>query len=197
VYREVPGIQGIADFVGIRASNWSGVSRRLVSQFDGVARAPAAEIIHLLRRGLDRGALLSSASYSRSVTQATVRDLIERGILIEKQRQLLWSSRFTIPNAELYFFELKLTKWQRALAQAIQARTYSDKVFCVFPMDREKSLNRVVDVFRAMNVGVLLFDHNDFTVREKVRAKKVGGYSRARKFDVLLRLASLHQRPSC
>ncbi|MEJ0072137.1 MAG: hypothetical protein WDO24_29315 [Pseudomonadota bacterium] len=58
-----------------------------------------------------------------------------------------------MPEAELFFFELKLKKWRRALAQALQAKMYAHKAYCVFPQASRAVISDNRETFRQLGVG--------------------------------------------
>src|SRR5262245_44698075 len=157
VYREVPGIQGIADFVGVRADNWRRHSARLNRQFSDLPRGPSAELIYLLRRPQSRSTLVQQSSYTPGVVGSALAKLVDAGVAMRDKDDIAHlSPRFLLPQFKLYFFEIKISKWQRALGQAIQAKTYANKVFCVFPAGTRVLPQQNRLVFGRLGVGVLL-----------------------------------------
>lgn len=192
VYREVPGIQGIADFVCIKCADWNRQSARLGKAFRGLPRGPVAELIGNLSRPRRRDTLIRSSSYTPRVLSAALFTLKASGIVVEKPTGLYrLSRRFRIPTFALYFFELKISKWQRALAQAIQAKTYANKTYCVFVSGIEKRVMKKKDLFRQLGIGVLFFDPFREQLSEPIRTRKTRAIRRAHGIDILLRLATL------
>jgi hypothetical protein len=197
IYREVPGIQGVADFVGIQSRNWKRRSKRLHEIFADYPRGPAAELLALLERPLDRQSVLLKTSYTKGVLTSVLTRFVEAGIVQRgKNDTYRVSPRFRLPHFELYFFELKLSKWQRALAQAIQAKMYANKVFCVFPLTAARIVSKRRLIFEQMEVGVLLFDSLQMQLSEPIRVKKAESARASYKIDILLRLADLESRAS-
>lgn len=197
VYREVPGIQGVADFVGVRAPRWLQLSRRLHQQFHGVARGPAAEIVCNLTRPRSREGLLAHSRYSRRLATLTLFQLVRSGVVRQSANEVCrLSDTFRLPIFSLYFFEIKLSKWRRAVGQSLQAKLYANKTYCVFPAGAERPILQHRTLFDALGIGVFFFDPARWKIVESVRARISGSSRRAYSFDVLLRLAMLEHAQS-
>jgi DNA-binding transcriptional ArsR family regulator len=195
VYREVPGIQGVADFVGIQFKDWTKQSRKLNNAFKSHPRSPVAEILAHLTRPQNKEALLKRTGYSKSVFLSALARLTKaRIIILDARGNYRLASKYRIRAFELYFFELKLTKWQRALAQAVQAKLYANKVFCVFPVTAKRIIEKRRAAFEDLKVGVLFFDPMSMTIQECIRAPLAHSTRVSFKIDVLLKLAELEAR---
>ncbi len=191
IYREVAGTQGVADIVGVIAPNWKRTSHRLAKHLALVPRGPAAEIIAGLARPHTFQYLLKRSLYSRRVFAQTLDKLLVMGVVRQAAPDLLsLSKRFPFPRLEIIFFELKITKWQRALAQAAQAKLYANKSYCVFPAGNG-AVMRQRELFRKMGIGVILFDAEAWRIREIVRTRKSGAIRRSHQLDVILRLSAI------
>ena len=195
VYREVPGIQGVADFVCIKCADWNRKSAQLERMCRSLPRGPVAELIGNLSRPRRRESLIRSSSYTPRVISAALFALKASGIVLERPTGLCrLSSAFRIPRFTLYFFELKISKWQRALAQAMQAKTYANKTYCVFVSGVEKRVMKRQDLFRKLGIGVLFFDPFREQLSEPIRTRKTSAIRRSYGIDILLRLATLRNR---
>lgn len=85
-----------------------------------------------------------------------LRGLIEMG-LVEKTAAGLFrlAKSFTLPNVEIWSFEVKLVNWRRALYQALRYRGFSHNVVVVMPSDRLGPPKSNLMMFNTMNVGLV------------------------------------------
>jgi hypothetical protein len=120
--------------------------------------------------------------------------MLDAGVVVQqKDEKFRLSSRFKIPDFQLYVFELKLSKWRRALAQATQAKIYANKSYCVFPATNHALVTKYGALFRKLEIGLLLFDPVTGRVVEPIRTRKTKSVRLAYQIDVLLRLATIEQ----
>ena len=67
-------------------------------------------------------------------------------------------------DVELWAFELKLKNWKRAIYQAAQYQTFTDKVFTVFPSNKKELLLKNIDSFKKLGIGCILQDYQNNTI---------------------------------
>lgn len=194
-YREIPGTVGIADFVGVVASRWSFTERRLRNRLNGLSRGPVAEILYQLesKPGISRQELIDSSQYTRSVVSTATHGLLKAKVIrCRDEKECLLHPRFKFPYADIYFYEIKMENWRRALFQASQSLVYADKAYCVMPNSKRQILLNNRHLFQGVGVGVILFTPACGKVVELIRARKRKPKKPADKIDVLIRLASAH-----
>lgn len=193
IHFEVPGTFGVADLVGVVAPSWQRAKQSLVLRFDRIPRGPAAAIVALLHYGVPRTKeyILRRSQFSQRVTRGALNSLVSRKVVrdLGKGRFVL-AARFKYPTAQIYFFELKLDKWKRALYQAAQARAYANKAYCVFPKSKKAAIAPHRKIFQTMGVGVLLFDAASRSITEAVRTRRRPPSTERNRIDVVLRIAS-------
>ena len=103
----------------------------------------------------------------------------------------IWlDSKFKFPQAEIYFYEIKMENWRRALFQASQAQVYADKAYCVMPQNKRQVVLNNRHLFQGVGVGVILFDPECGRLIELIPGRKGKPKKPADKVDVLIRLAS-------
>lgn len=192
-YREISGTVGIADFIGVVAPRWSFTERRLRKRLNGLSRGPIAEILSQLeyKRGISRQELINSSQYTRSVVSTAVHGLLKAKVIrCRGGKEYLLHSNFKFPCADIYFYEIKMENWRRALFQASQSLVYADKAYCVMPMNKRQLLLNNRHLFQGVGVGVILFDPACGKVVEVIPGRKRKPKKPADKLDVLIRLAS-------
>lgn len=193
LFREVPATVGVADFVGIVAPLWHFTQKRLEKRLHNLPRAPVAEILSQLdyTRHMPRETLINNSHYTRRVVLTALNGLLKAEVIRNTaDRGYVIRSTFKLPEAEIYFYEIKLYKWRRALFQATQAQSYSDKSYCVMPIGKKQVLLDNRDLFRRSGVGVILFDPLRWRLMELIPGRKAKPKRPENKFDVLVRLAS-------
>lgn len=193
LYREIPATVGIADFIGVKAPRWRFTERRLEKKLHGLPRGPVAEVLTRLsyRRGMSREKLIKSSQYTRPVVSMAVHGLLKAKVVKYKADQgYLLDSKFKFPRADIYFYEIKIENWRRALFQASQAQVYADKTYCVMPHNKRQVLLNNRHLFHGVGVGAILFDPGCGKLIELIPGRKRRPKKPADKVDVLIRLAS-------
>lgn len=192
-YREIPATVGIADFIGVIAPRWRLTEQRLKKRLDGLPRGPVAEVLSRLnyRQGISREELITWSQYTRPVISMAVYGLLQaRVVKYKKDKGYLLDSKFRYPRADVYFYEIKMENWRRALFQASQAQVYADKAYCVMPRCKRQVLLNNRHLFQGVGVGVILFDSKSGKLVELIPGRKKKPKKSADKMDVLIRLAS-------
>ena len=192
-YREVPATVGVADFIGVIGPRWRFTEQRLERKLHGLPRGPVAEVISRLsyRRETSREDLMKLSNYTRPVVSMAIHSLLKSKVIRNRGGQgYLLDSKFKYPQADVYFYEIKMENWRRALFQATQAQIYADKAYCVMPPNKRQVILENRQLFRNVGVGVILFDQNYDKVVELISGRKKNPKRAADKLDVLVRLAA-------
>ena len=191
LYREVSATVGVADFLGIVAPRWNYTGSRIKKFFNGLPSGPVAEVLIKINRKnlVSREEFFENTAFSRPVISSTLYGLTQSGAInLKKGKKAFYMSGFNLPQADLIFYELKLTKWRRALYQASQALEYCDKAYCVLPAHKKKVMKRQIDIFRNAGIGLILFDSMRWKIVELVPAKRCKPKRPLNKISVLLKL---------
>ncbi|MDI7267415.1 MAG: helix-turn-helix domain-containing protein [Myxococcota bacterium] len=158
--REVDCYRGRADVVRAAFS----VSR-CPANADKVAellvQPSAARILARLHRRAPRSEtfLEEATGLSRPVLRQRIRQLVESGLVRTTSRgSLLRRARGTMPEPEIWSFEAKLSKWRRALYQAMQYRGFSHRSIVVMPPSGASAALANVERFRRLGVGLVVLD---------------------------------------
>lgn len=191
VAREFPAPVGVADFVGLACPDWERAKLDIQEKLLGLPRGPVAEVLSKLKCSSPRTPdyVIKTSNYSRAVITGAIGALIAAGVVQRTISGALVRVGFSMPDADIYFFEVKLQNWKRAIYQALQAKAYSSKVCCVFPSSKRSLIEKNRDIFRKNNVGVMLFNPEKWEVNEIVRSTKHKPKNASLVFDVLIRLA--------
>ncbi|KAA0576061.1 hypothetical protein [Azospirillum sp. Sh1] len=192
VVREFPAPVGVADFVGLVCRDWDKERIMIREKLLGLPRGPVAEVISKLKDRSPRRQdyIASSSNYARGVVISAISSLLSAGVIRKTESGSLVKNDFSLPNAEIYFFEVKLQNWKRAIYQALQAKSYATKSYCVFPIGKKSLIDCNKEVFYRNNIGVLLFDPERMALTEAIRARKQKPRSYSLAADVLIRLAA-------
>lgn len=172
---EVSLIQGRPDFVCATYPSRQSSNQRAERIGTVISSTSAANILGHLKPNAGR-----TIEYVRDKTgltsgrfQSVVSDLrSEQLIKIERSRnnsELLTSK---VPTAELFVFELKLEKWQRAVFQALQYRAAANRVAIVMPSDRIHRIEPHAHKLREFGIGIFSLDWSDGAVRTLIHPKK-------------------------
>jgi hypothetical protein len=173
VFREVIAGQGIADFVGIRTDEWHRLKRKLPGMVLSECPLVAAHVIAALsKRSLTKGDLVDQIPFSARAVKSTLSALISKKAIALYQDRYVLKKNVHLRTTKIVTFELKLDNWKRALFQALQTKAYSGKAYCVFPPEREGTVVKNEAAFKAMNVGVLIFDAEGMKVKHLIRAQQ-------------------------
>ncbi len=181
VVSEMDSWQGVADFV-ITPTPISTISHETFRQLaEAVTTRAAAQIVASLPREEDASqeSLQESTGLSTSVLRRYLHQL-ETNRIVEScgSSRYRLDSSFKEPNIELWAFELKLSDWKRALYQALRYRAFANRVSIVVPEFSARRVARHIEYFRSFDVGVIVLDTTDGSMRTVVRARETGPASR-------------------
>lgn len=173
--RELDCQQGRPDFVAspMRTPRLHKTKRRRLAQ--ALHNPATARILSLAKRNAPRTEqhLCRVSGLSAPVVRRSITALEALGFLTRTPREsFILAPDFPATQWELWAFEIKVEKWQRALYQALQYRAFAHRVAIVVP---EKSAHRVeaqADRFRKLKVGAIVLDEQNSTMRFIVRPAK-------------------------
>ena len=91
-------------------------------------------------------------------------------------------------ESDIWAFELKLADWRRAIFQALQYKAFASYSVTVFPLEKEKILQDNIDVFKELNIGLMLLDIETSKSKWLNRPKKSKPISRWQKLYVFFKV---------
>ena len=161
VFKEVPSVQGIPDYIGVKFDKNADFNRR-IETIEREYLSSASAILSLTKSHSARteSYYISKTGLSSATVRRTVLYLLKKNILIsvDNKRKYVFSPDFILPSINIWAFELKLGNWKRAYFQASQYKTFASHTVVVFPKDKEKVIRTHLDEFKRMNIGVILFN---------------------------------------
>lgn len=192
VFREVSCIQGIPDFIAISNDSYL---KTITKELDlsSVTVESSAVILSLLKSKAPRTIkyLENKSGYQISTVRRALNLLESQELVLKNDRnQYFLGCKWIEPVTEVWAFELKLKNWKRALFQALQYKTFANRVAVVFPVNMKELLNKNIDVFKKFNVGVIIYDHKTYEIEFLSKPSKLKPSSRSQNLYTLSRLAS-------
>ncbi|CAM3385495.1 MULTISPECIES: hypothetical protein [Saccharibacillus] len=159
ILREVDCWQGRADLV--KANLKSDYENLDMHQIELLKHYTCSNIISLLHKKAPR-----TEEYLQKALGLSSRTLKKWLISLEKNQiacknsygSYLISDEFSLPNAELYAYEVKLHNWKRALYQANQYKGFSNFSFVVMPKKNINAALANIEAFYANNIGLIQID---------------------------------------
>lgn len=172
---EVSLIQGRPDFVCATYPARQSSRQRAERIGNVISSSSAASVLGYLKPNAARTTdyVQAKTGLPRSRFQSIVSDLRTERLIntkISSNNQILLTSN--LPPAELYVFELKLEKWQRAVFQALQYRVAANRVAIVMPSDRIHRIEPHAHKLREFGVGVVSLDWEDGSVNTIIHPRK-------------------------
>lgn len=192
IYQEIPGPQGIADFLCVSGAQWTRSAKSIGENLIDLPKGPTSEVLSIIDRQKPRTreAILSQMTYSPNLSRRTLHRLIDNGALKRKgQDGYVLAKSLLIPDVKLFFFELKLADWRRAMRQAIQARVYADRSYIVLPEAKRKLVRTNKEIFQNQNIGVVTLDPVTGRPSHQIRARGSRMRFGKHKLSVLIELA--------
>lgn len=192
LFIEFSGTVGIADIIGLSASDWAKTRGPLSKKLGRLSKSASAHILSRLghRSYTPRKAIFENSRVSPRQLETTIRALCRAKIIdAEGDGYYRLNAKFRLPKCTISFFEMKIEDWRRALFQAAQAQSYADRVYCVFPIGRRELLQKHKQLFNRMGIGLVLFDLRTKAITELVKASSQKPKTPAHKVEMILRLA--------
>ena len=158
--REVDCYQGRADVVRA-VFPVSRCPRRANEISELLVHPSAARVLARLHARAPRSEtfLEGATGLSRPVLRQRIRQLVDSGLVRATSRGLLLRrAGGAMPEPEIWSFEAKLSKWRRALYQAMQYRGFSHRAVVVMPANRAAAALANLERFRRLGVGLVLRD---------------------------------------
>jgi len=172
IYKEVVCQQGIADFVCL-------VTKEGLNQldiFDNIQILESGTLVFsLLKPKANRSKkfLQEKTGLSEKTIAKVLKELCKNDIAIEEKEGVYHlSPKVIMPSLDIWAFELKISNWKRALFQALQYKAFANYSLVVFPFEKEGVLKKQLELFRELNVGILLFDVTNGKLKFLLHPKK-------------------------
>jgi hypothetical protein len=179
IYREISCRQGQPDFITLRAPKKS-----KLTLFNS-AGLVSASVLSLLKQASSRRFeyLESNMEYSSRSIKKSLIDLEKSGHVIRtKTGNYILGPAASSLNSEIWAFELKLNNVRRAVFQAQQAKTYTDKTYIVIPPGKDKNYGKYRETLRRWGIGLATFD--PLTGAFSISAKSSGSKPISRQFQI-------------
>lgn len=192
IFREVACQQGIADFIAITGNNLEKLSDNFFES-GTVSLDSYSLIISLLKSRSPRTEdfLVSSSGLSRNTVRKVLKELEENETICKNEKgAIMLSPNWGLPKLELWAFELKLKDWKRALFQTLQYKAFANRVVIVVPEDKETIINKNLDVFKNLQVGVMVFNMDNLSYKVMLKPPGVNPSSKRHSIFALGKLAS-------
>jgi len=175
VFSEVPSVQGVPDYVGIRFKSGSSFDRHM-PQVDSEYLSSASLILSNIKRNAFRTEqyIISKTGLSRKTVRKTINHLLGKQILecdLSGNRYRL-NVLFSIPNIEITAFELKIHDWKRAAFQALRYRAFANYSIIVLPNDKRNLILANLEFLQSVNIGVFLIDYENEKIEVLFKPKK-------------------------
>jgi len=175
VFKEVPSVQGIPDYIGVKFDKNEKFNRQI--QFierSYLSSASAILSLTKLHSARTEEYYITKTGLSKSTVRKTILYLLKKNILttVDNKKKYVFSSDFKVPNISIWAFELKLENWKRAYFQAFQYKTFANYTVIVFPKDKENVVRVHLDEFKKMNIGIILFNPILCSYETLLKAKK-------------------------
>ncbi|OPX86928.1 MAG: hypothetical protein A4E53_02690 [Pelotomaculum sp. PtaB.Bin104] len=191
-FREVSCQQGIADFIAITGKNIQELSNNFFES-NTVSLNSYSLIISLLKSRSPRTEdfLVSSSGLTRNTVRKVLKELEENETIYKNQKgTIILSPNWGLPKLELWAFELKLKDWRRALFQTLQYKAFANRVVIVVPEDKENTINKNIDVFRNLQVGVMVFNMANLSYKIMQKPRRINPSSKRHSLFALGKIAS-------
>lgn len=182
VERELCSFQGIPDFIAINALNNIDNKKLLHPE-------ASCKVLACLKESSGRKFeyIKKTTGLSENVTKNALKELIEKNF-VTKNKNLYYSSISDMFESDIWAFELKLADWRRAIFQALQYKAFASYSVTVFPLEKEKILQDNIDVFKELNIGLMLLDIETSKSKWLNRPKKSKPISRWQKLYVFFKV---------
>lgn len=181
VLREVDCHQGRPDFVA-SPTTVIDIPRDYRAQLASALATPSlARTLSLLKRSAPRtnDYLRRASGLSVPVLRRSISTLGSLGFVARSgQSGYVLAPAFPDTKWELWAFELKVDHWQRALFQALQYRAFAHYVAVVISERWAHRVERQIDRFRTLNVGIIALDSDSGAIRSVLRPRKRSPASR-------------------
>ena len=175
LFSELVCHQGIADFVGIPPHSFSFkdlIDDEQKNKFNFLESS--SQILSLLKykSGRTKEYLLIKSSLRENSFNKTVLELEKLGLVIKIENLYYLSYNWKLEKSNIWAFELKLSNWKRAIFQAQQYKAFSSYSIIVYPLEKERTIQKNKAFFQKFNIGLLLFSPETFESKWMIHPKK-------------------------
>lgn len=173
--RELDCQQGRPDFVASPARTPPLHKAKRHRLAEALHNPATARILSLAKRDAPRTEqyLYRASGLSAPVVRRSIATLESLAFLSRTPSEtLILSPDFPVTGWELWAFEIKVEKWQRALYQALQYQAFAHRVAVVIPERWAHRVEAQAEKFRKLNVGAIALNEQDSTIRFIVRPVK-------------------------
>ena len=175
IRKEMPCQQGIPDIVAASAPPVQHQGGLAESFSSALSRPSSALLLSLLKPASPR-----SEAYLRQVTKLSpstfrkaISDLREAALLETTEAgTYIQSPRVSELQIDLWAFEVKVEDWQRAFYQALQYQAFAHRVVVVYPERWIHRIEKNVNRFRKLSIGVLAVDDENESCRIVITPRK-------------------------
>lgn len=191
-FREVACQQGVADFIAITGNNIKELSNNFFES-DTVSLNIYSLVISLLKLRSPRTEdfIVNSSGLARNTVRKALKELEESGTIYKTEKgSIMLSPSWELPKLELWAFELKLKDWKRALFQTLQYKAFANRVVIVFPENKEAIINKNLDIFKKLEVGVMLFNIANSSYKVLLKPHRINPSSKRHSLFALGKIAS-------
>ena len=188
--QEVEMVQGRPDVVLVRDEREPGCRslRQVFAQTSLPVTTIARGMSALESSPRDVDALMDRGRMTSAVTHRFLRPLVSSGVITLRGTVIADLDLAKIYQPRIWAVEVKLTKWQRSLYQSVQAKSYSNRVYAIFPVESERIVERQKTVFERHGVGLLMFDLSAGSFETVVDAEESEPWSSYDKWYAKLRV---------
>jgi len=191
-FREVACQQGIADFIAITGNKIEELNNSFFES-NTISLNSYSLIISLLKSRSPRteNFLVSSSGLTRNTVRKVLKELEENEAICKTEKgAIILSPNWGLPKLELWAFELKLKDWKRALFQTLQYKAFANRVVIVLPEEKETIINKNLDVFKKLQVGVIIFNMHNLSNKVMLKPPRINPSSRRHSLFALGKIAS-------
>lgn len=181
VFRELNCKQGIPDFIAITELH-SYIFQKNIYDTVGGSLDSSSLIISLLKPKSPRTFkyIVDKTGLSTITVKKVLKDLIVNKIICKTEKGLfVLNKEWELPKVELWAFELKLKDWKRALFQCLQYKAFANRVMLVMPEDKENLITKNIDIIKKYQIGIMLFDTDNFNYKIIAKPPKLIPNSRS------------------
>lgn len=174
LFEEIESMQGIPDYIGVRIKNVQ-ECRNFLNTFSNENWFSISKILSCLsyKRGYTLNHILKKTGIAEHQLEKMLLQLVRKKILNQDDKnKYMINDSTVIPHIDVISFELKMENWKRALFQSIRYKTFSDYVYIVMPIEKQKLLEKNIEIFISNNIGIALYDEKLEALKIMVRPKK-------------------------
>lgn len=162
ILREIPCKQGIADFICYKNTLFLKQNyAQIVSLTNSLGKTFIPVISTLLNNEAQDIQGLSRLTGYDEKRLIKILKVLNKSKIVKTNKCGLNSlyTKWQKFDIELWAFELKLKNWKRAIYQAAQYQSFTDKVFTVFPINKKELILKNLESFQKLGIGCIIQDY--------------------------------------